>query len=118
MGLDLELYGLIGGGGSPLPTMFVAAQILQAIRPCRESQRGWTLGAARCPGNHSSLVLNEHGPALKVFWIPECRDWAPDQCPRGLSRSSGVAKTLVPKRTEPEGAGTRSDPARSFRFAI
>lgn len=44
-------------------------RLLQAIRPCRESETGWTLGAQRLPENHNSLVLNERGPALKVFWI-------------------------------------------------
>jgi len=48
--------------------------ILQAIRPCRESATGWTAQAAMLAGNHSSLALNERGPALKVFWSRRWRD--------------------------------------------
>jgi hypothetical protein len=47
----------------------VAERLLQVIRPCRESRTGWAPEAARLPGNQNSLVLNEHGPALKVFWM-------------------------------------------------
>jgi hypothetical protein len=35
---------------------------------------GWTPEAAMLPGNHSSLALNERGPALKVFWSRPWRD--------------------------------------------
>ena len=41
---------------------------LQAVRPCRESETGWTLETEMFPVNHSSLKLSERGPALKVFW--------------------------------------------------
>src|SRR5215831_8934506 len=47
---------------------------LQAIRPCRESRTGWTPPAERLLGNRNSLVLNERGPALKVFWSRLARD--------------------------------------------
>jgi hypothetical protein len=41
---------------------------LKAIRPCRESAVGWTARSLR-PGRTRSLEkLNEHGPALNVFW--------------------------------------------------
>jgi len=43
---------------------------LQAIRPCRESETGWTSGAQPLPGNHSSLVLNERGPGTESFLDP------------------------------------------------
>jgi len=46
---------------------------LQVIRPCRESVTGWT-GRAATPCNHSSLALNERGPALNVFWSRRWRD--------------------------------------------
>ena len=66
--MDKEPYGLIGGGGSLQHLTVRLKDILQVIRPCRESKTGWTPNADMRPGNHSSLQLNERGPALKVFW--------------------------------------------------
>jgi len=44
-------------------------KVLQALRPCRESITGWTPAAWRwAPVNQNSYKLNEHGPALNVFW--------------------------------------------------
>ena len=62
LGLDFEPADVIGGGGFP------DNKALKVIRPCRESTRGWTLES----GSDVTKVLenvNEHGPALKVFWI-------------------------------------------------
>jgi hypothetical protein len=40
-----------------------------AIRPCRESTEGWTAAPGdRNRRNQSFYELNEHGPALNVFW--------------------------------------------------
>jgi hypothetical protein len=65
-------------------------------------------------GNHSSWRLNEHGPALKVFWIPEHRDWAHRAGGNAaLKIEYRVIKKGMTKNTEPEGAG---GPLRSFRF--
>ena len=73
--MDKEPYGLIGGGGSLENFRTVQLKdILQAIRLCRESETGWTLEPATALGNHSSLPLNERGPALKVFWSRLWRD--------------------------------------------
>ena len=52
---------------------------LPAMRPCRESQWGWTPEAFGFPGNQNSLVLNERGPALKVFWSRLRRDGRGEQ---------------------------------------
>jgi len=46
----------------------MAERALKAIRPCRESAEGWTFRSLR-PGRTRALwKLNEHGPALNVFW--------------------------------------------------
>jgi hypothetical protein len=65
-----------------------AKTALEAIRPCRESQTGWTpMPPQRHRRTRALYELNEHGPALKVFW----------------TRASGLgARTLRP------GAGARS----------
>src|SRR6516162_3741067 len=41
---------------------------LLGIRPCRESQTGWTEQISGSAQNQNSLELNERAPALKVFW--------------------------------------------------
>ena len=47
----------------------MAERALKAIRPCRESKPGWTPSAwQQETTNQSSYELNEHGPALNVFW--------------------------------------------------
>ncbi len=113
----MEPFGLIGSGGSP-ELKKSARKHLQVIRPCRESKTGWTPEARKRPGNQNSLELNEHGPALKVFWISENRDWARDQCGCGLpARGCGCRKQRTNK-TEPEGARTgitHSGPLLSVR---
>lgn len=69
MGLDLEPLDVIGGGGSRLQLILVQFKhALLAIRPCRESETGWTPESESSLGNHSSPEVNERGPALKVFW--------------------------------------------------
>jgi hypothetical protein len=47
---------------------------LQAIRPGRESQTGWTPEPEMPLGNHISMELNERGLALNVFWSRLRRD--------------------------------------------
>ena len=88
-------------------TLVQLKDTLQAIRPCRESETGWTLGAAMSSGNHSSLELNERGPALKVFWLREMtrsgrRPGERGACQKRAPRVMGS----MPKKTEPEGAPT------------
>ena len=80
------------------------------IRPCRESKTGWTPGAQELPGNQSPQALNERGPALNVFWIPEDRDWAPEQCGSGLPLGRREVRKNVTNKTEPEGARTWAQP--------
>lgn len=42
---------------------------MQAIRPSRESKTGWTRQLLKKEvGEPKLLKLNEHGPALNVFW--------------------------------------------------
>jgi hypothetical protein len=44
-------------------------EVLQVIRPSRESTTGWTPEpGSRSRRNQSSYKLNEHGAALNVFW--------------------------------------------------
>jgi len=44
-------------------------EVLQAIRPCRESKTGWRPVVWRqTPAKPKLFELNEHGPALNVFW--------------------------------------------------
>jgi hypothetical protein len=100
-----------------LLNQFIRVQLedtLQAIRPCRESETGWTPEAAtRFLGNHSSWRLNERGPALKVFWSRRWAGWAQGLVnTRGLPKRARVVREPVTKKTEPEGAGQ----VRSFRF--
>jgi hypothetical protein len=56
---------------------------LQVIRPCRESTTGWTLAPTKGLPNQSSYELNEHGPALNVFW----------------SRKSGMGALSIARKT-------------------
>jgi hypothetical protein len=53
----------------------IEREILNAIRPCRESTSGWTPGAV-FRVNHNSKNLNEHGSALTVFCPWEFPGWA------------------------------------------
>ena len=87
------------------------------IRPCRESITGWTRERRARPGNHSSLELNEHGPALKVFWIPAHAGIGREASATAACQVwGGRSKRLVTKKTEPEGAGQEtSGPLLSVR---
>ena len=109
------LYSSSKHSGRPLVQL---KDTLRAIRPCRESETGWTPEAAMFPGNHSSLALNERGPGLKVFWLREMTRSGRRPGERGAcqKRARRVMGSL-PKKTEPEGAptGLRSR-VRSFWF--
>jgi len=92
---------------------------LQAIRPCRESQTGWTPKAAMLSKNHSSLELNERGPALKVFWSRRWRDgrWVGERT--RLPKPTRVVIERLTKKTEPEGAGRETfRPLLSVRIVV
>ena len=119
-GLDQEPCGLIGGGGSPNDFSWMQLRDpLQAIRPCRESQTGWTPEAARLPGNPSSLALNERGPALNVFWSRRWRDGRRAGGRTRLPRPTRVVIEGLTKKTEPEGAGQEtSGPLLSVRIEV
>jgi len=109
-GVGIATIELIGSGGSLL---FRKRQrkFLQVIRPCRESTTGWTPEAQPLPGNHSSLVLNEHGPALNVFWILEQTGIGREASATAACQQQGCSgKRPMTKKTEPEGVGTRSNP--------
>jgi hypothetical protein len=56
------------------------------------------------PGNHSSLELNERGPALKVFWSRRWRDGRRAGGGARLPKARRVVRERLPKKTEPEGA--------------
>ncbi len=88
---------------------------LQAIRPCRESQTGWTPAAAMLPGNHSSLALNERGPALKVFWSRRGRDGRRVGERARLPKRARVIKERLTNKPSRRELG-RTRPVRSFRF--
>lgn len=51
------------------------------------------------------MVLNEHGPALSVFWILDHQDWAQEQCTCGLPWWRRAVKRKLtkkkPSRREP-----------------
>ncbi len=67
-------------------------------------------------GNHSSWRLNEHGPALKVFWIPEHRDWAHRAGGHAaLKTERRVIKKGMTKNTR-AGGSRRSAPLLSVRM--
>ena len=76
---------------------------LQAIRPCRESQTGWTLTPAMEARNHTSFELNEHGPALSVFWSRRRRDGR-RLGEVALAKSNAAGYRTVDQKNEPEGA--------------
>jgi hypothetical protein len=56
------------------------------------------------PGNHSSLELNERGPALKVFWSRPWRDGRRAGERARLPKPARVVRERLTKKTEPEGA--------------
>src|ERR1041385_2112464 len=47
---------------------------LQAIRPCCESETGWTWEATLSDETIALKKVNEHSLALKVFWSRHRRD--------------------------------------------
>ena len=57
-------------------------------------------------GNHSSLVLNERGPALNVFWSRRWRDGRSAGERTRLPKAARVVVKRLTKKTEPEGART------------
>jgi len=92
---------------------------LQAIRPGRESQTGWTWAAARLAGNHSSWELNERGSALKVFWSRPGRDGRKVGEHVHLPERAHVIKEWLTNKTKPEGAGPdQSGPLLSVRARV
>ena len=105
-----------------LSLRFILVQLkdtLQAIRPCRESATGWTPEAVTLPGNHSSLELNERGPALKVFWSRPWRDGRRVGERTRLPKPTRVVIERLTKKTEPEGAGQEtSRPLLSVRNVV
>ena len=86
------------------------------IRPCRESITGWAPEAQALPGNRNSLVLNERGPALKVFWSRKA-GWAPDRCACGLCAGHLLVREKMTKKPSRRELGRRR-PVRSFRFEL
>jgi hypothetical protein len=80
------------------------ADPLQAIRPCRESGTRWTRPPAIAAEIQISLELNEHGPALKVFWSCEKAGWAQSWYPRALAKINAWGYTTVDQKNGPEGA--------------
>src|SRR5436853_3808254 len=91
--------------------------LLQAIRPCRESETGWARHTAM-PGNHSSLALNERGPALKVFWSRLWRDGRRVGERTRLPKSGPCGNRTVDQENRAGRSQGWSDPARSFRFEL
>jgi len=87
----------------------VAERILQVIRLCRESRTGWTPGAEMLLGNQISLALNEHGPALNVFWSRLGGMGARPVLTRLANEGVAGVKESCPRKTEPDGAGTGSN---------
>src|SRR5690349_22925958 len=80
--LDSDPTALIGGGGSP---QFSSAEKAFCRRFDRAvSQKRVGPGWQHWAGNRTSLVLNERGPALKVFWPRNNSGWAQEQWPPGL----------------------------------
>ena len=71
------------------------------------------------PGNHSSLELNERGPALNVFWSRRWRDGRGVGERARLPKSTRVVIEWLTKKTEPEGAGQEtSRPLLSVRNGV
>ena len=105
-----------------LSLSFILMQLkyaLQVIRPCRESATGWTPEAVTLPGNHSSLELNERGPALKVFWSRPWRDGRRVGERTRLPKPTRVVIERLTKKAEPEGAGQEtSRPLLSVRIVV
>ncbi len=70
-------------------------------------------------GNHSSLELNERGPALNVFWFRRWRDGRSAGERTRLPKPTRVVIEWLTKKTEPEGAGQEtSRPLLSVRNEV
>ena len=91
---------------------------MQAIRPCRESKTGWP----PAPGdgsrrNHSSSQLNEHGPALKVFWTRKselgARGFVAESCE--LVAAGETKSCTAVKLTNTDGADLTQSGAMGIR---
>ena len=71
------------------------------------------------PGIQNSLVLNERGPALKVFWSRRWRDGRRAGARTRLPKPTRVVIEWLTKKTEPEGAGQEtSGPLLSVRNVV
>jgi hypothetical protein len=70
------------------------------------------------PGNHSSLQLNERGPALKVFWSRLWRDGRRVGERARLPKRACVVVERLTKKTEPEGAGSGAIQSAPFGSKI
>jgi hypothetical protein len=66
------------------------------------------------PGSHSSLELNERGPALKVFWSRLRRDGRRVGERTRLPKPACVVMERLTKKTEPEGARAGAIPSAPF----
>ena len=102
--LDNEPFSLNGNGGSLLRYRKMQLQnTFWAIRPCRESKTCWTPEPFALRQNHSSCVLSERGPELKVFWS---RRWRDGRRVGGhmLAKNNACGNRTVGQKTEPEGA--------------
>ena len=115
--MDSEPLGLIGGGCFTQLEVTQLGNTLPVIRPCRESKMGWTPKAVLplFSENRSSFVLNERGPALKVFWSRLWRDGRRAGAPEGACASERVwlMKGLT-KKNRTGRSQTRSNAAASF----
>jgi hypothetical protein len=63
------------------------------------------------PGNHSSLALNERGPALKVFWSRPWRDGRRVGADTRWPKATRAVKDRLAKRNEPEGVRVGAIPS-------
>jgi hypothetical protein len=110
-GLDFEPTGLIGGGSSHFRAMAEKDNFAGDSTVSRVS-KGLELGH---PGNQISQVLNERGPALKVFWSPELPGDGRRVGERTrLPKWTRVVIEQLTKKTEPEGARARAIPSAPF----
>ena len=101
-------------------SMLLLERTLQVIRPCRKSEKGWLRKAARLSENHSSLVLNERDPALKVFWARLRRDGRRSGAPEcACLLDFGERHRFIQRLTEEKRAERSPDRSNSsgfFRF--
>jgi hypothetical protein len=92
------------------------ADTLQATRLSRESNAGWARESQYdFSVNQNSLELNEHGPALKVFWSRLWRDGCQADERACLPNGARVVKRNC-LRNSGRKEQERVNPAHSFRF--